>query len=145
MSNFNYKKIYILIILLILLIFLDYNQIFKKTFFLFTRELDKREQETSGFCYLDSVGFVKFSIKNFKIKTIPKIINFKNEYGKRSIPDEYWFINKFIKKIDENYLILLNYYNQDFPNQDKSLSKFYNTKDYKVIYKFENCYLLKKI
>jgi hypothetical protein len=144
-SNFNYKKIYIIIILLILLIFLDYNQIFKKTFFLFTRELDKREQETNGFCSLDSVGFVKFSIKNFKIQTIPKIINFKNEYGKRSIPDEYWFINKFIKKIDENYLILLNYYNQDFPNQDKNLSKFYNTKDYKVIYKFENCYLLKKI
>ena len=145
MSNFYYKKIYILIILLILLIFLDYNQIFKKTFFLFTRGLDQREQETNGFCYLDSVGFVKFSIKKFKIKTIPKIINFKNEYGKRSIPDEYWFINKFIKKIDENYLILLNYYNQDFPNQDKNLSKFYNTKDYKVIYKFENCYLLKKI
>ena len=70
------------------------------------------------------------------------IINFDNK-----VPDNYWSIFKFDKKVQKNiftnydYIILLNYNYMEMKQSIKN--KNFNLENYKIIENSKNCFLYK--
>ena len=70
------------------------------------------------------------------------IINFDNK-----VPDSYWSIFKFDKKVRKNifenynYIILLNFNYKEMKQDMKD--KNFNLKNYKIIENYKNCFLYK--
>ena len=110
----KYKKINFLLILFLTILFIENLKIHKKIFILLTKDPEKRLVDQQGYCGGESVGFIKFLYKKYDFKSIPMIINFDNK-----VPDNYWSIFKFDKKVRKNiftnydYIILLNYNYKD--------------------------------
>jgi hypothetical protein len=102
---FQNKKVISFIILFILSVIL-----FLKTSFLknLTNILQfnesERIQKIYGYCDGESIGYLKYLKKRYKIKTNPKILNYKH------FPPVNWSIYETGKKdYNENQLIILNY------------------------------------
>ena len=138
----NYKKINLLLILLLTILFIENSQIHKKIFILLTKDPEKRLVDQNGYCGGESVGFIKYLYKKYDFKSIPMIINFDNK-----VPDNYWSIFKYDKNIRQNifknydYIILLNY---DYVEMRKSFkNKNFNLDNYKIIENSKSCFLYK--
>ncbi len=138
----NYKKINLLLILILTILFIENYQIHKKIFILLTKGPEKRLVDQYDYCGGESVGFIKYLYKKYDFKSIPVIINFDDK-----VPDNYWSIFKFDKKVRKNiftnydYIILLNY---DYKKMKKGFkSKNFNLDNYKIIENSKNCFLYK--
>ena len=138
----KYKKINFLLILLLTVLFIENFQIPKKIFILLTKDQEKRLVDQNGYCGGESVGFIRYLYKKYDFKSIPIIINFDNK-----VPDNYWSIFKFDKKVRKNiftnyeYIILLNY---NYKKMKKSIkNKNFNLDNYKIIENTKNCFLYK--
>ena len=138
----KYKKINLLLILLLTIFFIENLQIHKKIFILLTKDPEKRLVDQNGYCGGESVGFIKYLYKKYDFKFTPMIINFD-----KKVPDSYWSIFKFDKKARNNifenydYIILLNFNYQEMKPGIKD--KNFNLKNYKIIENTKNCFLYK--
>ena len=138
----NYKKINLLLILLLTILFIENSQIHKKIFILLTKDPEKRLVDQNGYCGGESVGFIKYLYEKYNFKSIPVTINFDNK-----VPDSYWSIFKFDKKVRKNifenydYIILLNFNYKEMKQDMKD--KNFNLKNYKIIENYKNCFLYK--
>ena len=138
----NYKKINLLLILLLTILFIENFQIPKKIFILLTKDPEKRLVDQNGYCGGESVGFIKYLYEKYNFKSIPVIINFDNK-----VPDSYWSIFKFDKKVRKNifenydYIILLNFNYKEMKQGMKD--KNFDLKNYKIIENYKNCFLYK--
>tara|TARA_B100000989_G_scaffold60533_1_gene41601 strand:- start:4741 stop:5166 length:426 start_codon:yes stop_codon:yes gene_type:complete len=138
----KYKKINLLLILLLTIFFIENLQIHKKIFILLTKDPEKRLVDQNGYCGGESVGFIKYLYKKYDFKFTPMIINFD-----KKVPDSYWSIFRFDKKARNNifenndYIILLNFNYQEMKLRVKD--KNFNLKNYKIIENTKNCFLYK--
>ena len=98
---------------------------------------DTRERMTQsyGYCERESWGFYDYVIKKFKLEN--KNINIINHQGHVTL--EYLFnINRSIDE-QTNYYLILNY---ESSNNESIFDNYKKLKDYKILYRFNNCYLL---
>ena len=91
---------------------------------------DTRLVANYGYCEKNSYGFIKYIDKKYKLMKNIHIFN-----DDRSYPYSEAFIHKPKKEYDENYLIILNYNEQDSQ---------INLNDFTIVEKFKNCFFLKK-
>jgi len=105
----NVFKVFILLGLSLILI--KNFDLFRKGYFVLTRDYDRRfiesyeKNQFSGFCYKESHGYVHYIKKKYKDKISPEIINL----GSKSKKLPYWIFYNLHGKINKNKLILLNY------------------------------------
>ena len=125
--NILKNKFYIYLLLLFFLII--YFKLFESSYIILKYDYEKRLIKNYGYCEKSSYGYVKYIEKKFKPSKNIKIIN------DESHPSSDIFIHKPRKEYNENYLILLNYNDQ---NSKIKMS------DYTIIDKFKNCFYLKK-
>ena len=98
---------------------------------------DTRERMTQsyGYCERESWGFYDYVIKKFKLEN--KNINIINHQGHVTL--EYLFnINRSIDE-QTNYYLILNY---ESLNNETIFDNYEKLKDYKILYRYNNCYLL---
>ena len=98
---------------------------------------DTRERMTQsyGYCERESWGFYDYVIKKFKLEN--KNINIINHQGHVTL--EYLFnINRSIDE-QTNYYLILNY---ESSNNESIFDNYKKLRDYKILYRFNNCYLL---
>ena len=124
----DYYKFYIILILVLILV--KQIDIFKKTYFTLTRSYDSRLVSNYEFCGQESIGFLSYIKAKFNIDSIVPIINFE------SSPNSSWYFSD-LNNNKTNKIIFLNYSKY---NQVNSTS--HDLKVYKIIYKYNNCYLL---
>lgn len=120
------------------LIFFFHNlNLFKKSFFVVTRDYERRMTDFHGFCSPEAFGFINFIQKKYDFKFKPVIINFEE------VPNTSWAFLKFYKnqKIDRSFVVILNY--QGDLLRKETLQKRYNVniENYNLLEKNKNCYL----
>ena len=100
-------------------------------------DYEKRMEQSYGFCKNESWGFYKFVIEKFNLKG--EEINIIND--ENYITLENLFDIKKSKNNNSKYLIILNFQIKN----DKEIfdSKYDLIKNYKIIFRQNNCYLLK--
>jgi|TARA_X000000950_G_C13828576_1_gene625094 hypothetical protein len=125
----DYSNLMILIIL-ILIMFFQMN-LFKKIYFLLTRDYETRLIKSYEYCGKESIGFLSDIKKKFKINYKITIVNYA------SSPNSSWYYND-LKNIKNKKIIFLNY-NSNYKVNTKYSQ---NLNDYKILYKYNNCYLL---
>lgn len=130
------KKL-ILPFLLILFIF----QFFKLPFSAYNVlkwDYKNRMTQAYGYCEKESWGFYNYVIKKFELKQKP--INIINHQG--NITLEYFFNLNKSNKINSDYYLILNYQSKD----DETIFESYkNLKNYKILHRDNNCYLLSNV
>ena len=145
----NYKKICFFLILFLSILFLENLQIYKKTFVLLSKDVDRRIIDHHGYCNGESVGFIKYLYKKYNFEITPKIVNFDE-----MVPDDYWSIFKFDKNIrnqiyNYDYVILLNYRSKKLNKIDNiiysEINNEFDLNNYKILENSKNCFLLKLI
>jgi len=94
----------LLIIVFLLLIFIYNHNLFRKFYNIIFTNYETRLIEKHGYCYDDSVGFLRMLKKKYKFNFNPLIINYED-----SVPNSRWSIYDTYNKIDKNHKILLNY------------------------------------
>ena len=124
-----YKNIFVLIILVILFVQIDF---FKKTYFTLTRSYENRMISSYEYCGQESIGFLDYVKNNFDINYQIPIKNFADS------PNSSWYFSGF-NKIDTNKIIFLN-----FTKDISTNSLIYKSQKYKILYKSQNCYFLEK-
>ena len=129
----KYKKINQFFLLISLLVFLFFvNKTFLYSYTILQDSYETRMMKLGGYCEKYGYGFVKDLNKKIKFKKNIPILN----YGNYPFIESYFFdINR---ERDSYYIILINISKNDF-------SKNYLKKDFRIIEKKENCYLVKKI
>ena len=125
----DYPKLMILTIL-ILIMFVQMN-FFKKIYFLFTRDHETRLIKSYEYCGKESIGFLSDIKKRFQIDYKIPIVNYT------SSPNSSWYYND-LKSIKNKKIIFLNYNSNHKVNTKYSQ----NLNDYKILHKYNNCYLL---
>ena len=66
----NYKKntkLFYIVILFFIIFFLNNYQIYKKTFFLLSRDYEKRMVDEHGYCSRESFGFINYVFMTFDV------------------------------------------------------------------------------
>lgn len=103
--HFQNKKVISFLVLLILVVILFIKtSFFKNLINVIKFSEDERIEKIYGFCGGESVGYLKYLKKKYKIKNNPKILNFKHT------PPSKWSIYESSKKdADDNQKIILNY------------------------------------
>ncbi len=99
---------------------------------------EERMEQNYGFCKNESWGFYNFINKKFELKdhkiriihdednvTLENLFNLKKEWN---------------NSVKTKYLIILNYINEN--EHDIFESNYKYIKDYKIKYRFNNCYLM---
>tara|TARA_B100000965_G_scaffold395451_1_gene408995 strand:- start:404 stop:1111 length:708 start_codon:yes stop_codon:yes gene_type:complete len=100
------KKInlgFLIIIFLLILIFLKENNIFKKIYYINSKNFETRMTMIHGYCDKDYYGFIKTLKNKYKFNNNPKIIDYKIQ------PNPIWIIYNPKKKLDNKPSIFLNY------------------------------------
>ena len=98
---------------------------------------EERMEQNYGFCKNESWGFYNHVIKKFDLSG--QEINTINDEGHVTL--ENLFDIKKSKDNKSNYLILTNYQSEN--NNDIFNSQYEFLKNYKILYRKNNCYLLK--
>jgi hypothetical protein len=125
----DYLKVMILTVL-ILIMFFQMN-LFKKIYFVFTRDYETRLVNSYEYCGKESIGFLSDVKKSFQIDYRIPIVNYT------SSPNSSWYYNN-LKDIKNKKVIFLNY-DSDYKVNTKYSQ---NLRDYKILYQYNNCYLL---
>mgnify|MGYP001171845600 FL=1 len=130
--------------LLVLFIF-HFFKLPYSTYNLLKWDVENRMTQSYGYCERESWGFYNHVINKFdlKDKTI-KIINHQGHVTleflfnlEKSSGEHYRLSNENQKDI--NYYLILNYQST---NDESIFDNFKNLKDYKILYRYNNCYLL---
>ena len=127
------KKVYpkvIILTVLILIMFFQMN-LFKKIYFVFTRDYETRLVNSYEYCGKESIGFLSDVKKRFQIDYRIPIVNYT------SSPNSSWYYNN-LKDMKNKKVIFLNY-DSDYKVNTKYSQ---NLRDYKILYQYNNCYLL---
>ena len=98
------KKISVLIIGFLVLIFIFNQNLFRKLYNIINIDYEDRLSNSSGFCSDDSIGYLLSLKKKFKFPFNPQVINYED-----SVPDSNWAIYDTNLKNNYDYKILLNY------------------------------------
>ena len=98
-------------------------------------DYNNRMTQFYGYCDNESWGFYNYVIKKFELKN--KSINIINYEGHVTL-DSLFNLNKSIKN-KSNYYLILNYQSI---NDETIFDNFEYLKDYKILYRYNNCYLL---
>ena len=108
MKNDTFK---ILILLSLILILFKNVDLFRKGYFVLTKDYNSRfieaykKDQFSGFCSKESHGYVHYIKNKYKLSVSPTIVNL--EQTRRKLPN--WIFYNLDEKIDKDKLILLNY------------------------------------
>ncbi len=121
------NEFYIYFLLLFFLIV--HFKAFESTYIILKYDHETRLTKNYGFCERSSYGYIKYIEKKFKPKKNIKIVNDETH------PSSDIFIHKPKTEYYDNYLILLNYNDQN--------SKI-NLSDFTILDKYKNCLYLKK-
>ena len=97
---------------------------------------EKRMEQNYGFCNNESWGFYNLVINKFNLDGNEIFI--LNDEGYRTL-ENFFNIDKASKN-DANYLIILNYQSQG--NENIFKGKYDFIKNYKILFRKNNCYLL---
>ena len=125
-----------IIIIIILIIFKFFNTPYN-FYSILNWNYEKRMEQNYGFCKNESWGFYNFVIKKFDLSG--QEITIINDEGHVTL--ENLFDIKKSKNNKSNYLILTNYQSEN--NKDVFNSKYKFFKNFKILYRKNNCYLLK--
>ena len=125
--NFFSRKFYIYLLLLFFLII--YFKLFESSYIILKYDHETRLTKNYGYCERSSYGYVKYIEKKFKPVKNVKIINDEVH------PSSDIFIHKPGIEYYDNYLILLNYNDQNSQ---------INISDFTILDKYKNCLYLKK-
>ena len=98
-------------------------------------DYNNRMTQSYGYCDNESWGFYNYVIEKFELKN--KSINIINYEGHVTL-DVLFNLNKSIET-KSNYYLILNYQSI---NDETIFDNFENLKDYKILYRYNNCYLL---
>lgn len=132
-KNIRYIFLFILIVFIILKFFnTPYN-----FYSILNWNYEKRMEQNYGFCKNESWGFYNHVIKKFDLSG--QEITIINDEGHVTL--ENLFDIKKSKNNKSNYLILTNYQSEN--NKDVFNSKYKFFKNFKILYRKNNCYLLK--
>ena len=134
------QKNFIIFFLLIIFIF----QFFKlpySTYNLLKWDYKDRMTQNYGYCERESWGFYDYVIERFKLKdksitvinyeghvTLEFLFNFENAVGEH-----------YQEKKKSDYFLITNF---ESSNNETIFDKFEELKNYKVLYRYNNCYLL---
>ena len=133
------KKIYtLLLFIFFIFVILRFFQTPYSFYSLLNWNYEQRMEQNYGFCKNESWGFYnfinkKFNLKNQKIRivhdednvTLENLFNFKKEWD---------------NSVKTKFFIILNYNNEN--DQDIFQSNYNFIKDYRIKYRFNNCYLM---
>ena len=125
-----------IIVIIILIIFKFFNTPYN-FYSILNWNYEKRMEQNYGFCENESWGFYNHVIKKFDLSG--QEINTINDEGHVTL--ENLFDIKKSKDNKSNYLILTNYQSEN--NNDIFNSQYEFLKNYKILYRKNNCYLLK--
>ena len=125
-----------IIVIIILIIFKFFNTPYN-FYSILNWNYEKRMEQNYGFCKNESWGFYNYVIKKFDLSG--QEINTINDEGHVTL--ENLFDIKKSKDNKSNYLILTNYQSEN--NNDIFNSQYEFLKNYKILYRKNNCYLLK--
>ena len=125
-----------IIIIIILIIFKFFNTPYN-FYSILNWNYEKRMEQNYGFCKNESWGFYNHVIKKFDLSG--QEITIINDEGHVTL--ENLFDIKKSKNNRSNYLILTNYQSEN--NKDVFNSKYKFFKNFKILYRKNNCYLLK--
>ena len=127
-------KNFIITFLLILFLF----QFFKlpySAYNLLKWDFNNRMTQFYGYCNNESWGFYNYVIEKFELKN--ESINIINYEGHVTL-DVLFNLNRSIEN-KSNYYLILNYQSI---NDETIFDNFEYLKDYKILYRYNNCYLL---
>ena len=125
-----------IIVIIILIIFKFFNTPYN-FYSILNWNYEKRMEQNYGFCKNESWGFYNHVIKKFDLSG--QEIYTINDEGHVTL--ENLFDIKKSKDNKSNYLILTNYQSEN--NNDIFNSQYEFLKNYKILYRKNNCYLLK--
>ncbi len=125
-----------IIVIIILIIFKFFNTPYN-FYSILNWNYEKRMEQNYGFCKNESWGFYNYVVKKFDLSG--QEINTINDEGHVTL--ENLFDIKKSKDNKSNYLILTNYQSEN--NNDIFNSQYEFLKNYKILYRKNNCYLLK--
>ena len=120
-----------MILTVLIIIMFSQMNLFKKIYFVFTRDYETRLVNSYEYCGKESIGFLSDVKKNFQIDYRIPIVNFT------SSPNSSWYYNN-LKNIKNKKVIFLNY-DSDYKVNTKYSQ---NLRDYKILLQYNNCYLL---
>ena len=129
-------KVSILVIILTLVIFKYFNTPYN-FYSILNWSYNDRMEQNYGYCENESWGFYNFVLEKFKLEN--EKITIINKKGNVTL--ENLFNIKKNNFESSNYLILLNYISENEENINQA--KFFETKDFEIIYRYNNCYLIK--
>ncbi len=98
-------------------------------------DYNNRMTQFYGYCNNESWGFYNYVIEKFELKN--KSINIINYEGHVTL-DVLFNLNRSIEN-KTNYYLILNYQSI---NDETIFDNFDYLKDYKILYRYNNCYLL---
>ena len=113
------KNFGVLIISFLILSFIYNHNLFRKLYNVFVVNYESRLTEKNGYCFRESVGFLRMLKKKYKFNFNPLIINYED-----AVPDSGWSIYDNRNKTDKSHKILLNYRN-DLSLYFKPLNKVF--------------------
>ena len=94
----------VLIICFLILSFIYNHNFFRKLYNIFIINIESRLTKKHGYCFRESVGFLRMLKKKYKFNFNPLIVNYED-----SVPSSGWSIYDNHNKTDKNHKILLNY------------------------------------
>ena len=125
--NTNNKKLFLPFLVLVLLFSTNFFYNFANTY---SNNFENRINSTYGFCNNESIGYLKYLKKNFKLHNNPKIINYIH-----SPPVEWAIFEPGQTNKKSNNIILLNYPGKivklDYERESKNIFKINNLSFYK--------------
>lgn len=133
--NFKNTK-NILFFLIFFLVVLKFFNTFYNSYSIFLWNYDKRMTESYGYCKNESWGFYNDVIKKYDLEN--KKINIINNEG--FVKLDALFNNLNISDKDYEYLIILNFQSEN--DQDIYNMNVEGIENFKIKYRFNNCYLL---
>ena len=98
------KNFGVLIISFLILSFIYNHNLFRKLYNIFIINIESRLTKKHGYCFRESVGFLRMLKKKYKFNFNPLIVNYED-----SVPSSGWSIYDNHNKTDKNHKILLNY------------------------------------
>ena len=98
-------------------------------------DFNNRMTQFYGYCNNESWGFYNYVIEKFELKN--ESINIINYEGHVTL-DVLFNLNRSIEN-KSNYYLILNYQSI---NDETIFDNFEYLKDYKILYRYNNCYLL---
>ena len=117
------KNLAVLIIGLLILSFIYNHNLFRKFYNIFIINYETRLTAKYGYCFRESVGFLRMLKKKYKFNFNPLIINYDD-----TVTSSGWSIYDNLNQTDNSHKILLNY-TKNLSLRFKPLNKIFYSND----------------